>query len=466
MANIVDSTNIRFREEDGSPSVLSPTEVLVSNGSLTDNMDGTVSINTSGGGGGSGTGLAFLVEPTNDYIHTFTFLNTTTPTSVPTTFTSGTIDLTDSGAITIPVGATHVVLRTSAGFAGEQPSNFHLYIEENATAISGIGVGSINEAKIYAQLTTTDDLANVSATYVLPIGTGNTVAYRLDLTRIVDSQFGDAWTFVEGWLLPATGGGGGATVLTSDTDFYVATTGNDVTGDGTVGNPWATAQFAIEEVANKYVGSAYDVTINFADGTYLLTESVKLRKHSVKNIILAGNPASRTSVKFDGNALYNCFEADFHSSYRLLDLTATNCTNSFLISSQQSNVVIEDCRAELFTGVNQRIIYITGDQAYIRVFNSFEYQSGGSINAMVMALAASSSIFCNSCSFTQTGAPSFSFGFAYAGRNSTVSMDSTTSNGAFGGTRFNAQEDSVIFARTISGYSGSDSTLTGGTVYT
>ena len=41
-------------EEDGSPSVYAPSKIKVTNGSLTDNGDGSVSIVTGGGGGGTG----------------------------------------------------------------------------------------------------------------------------------------------------------------------------------------------------------------------------------------------------------------------------------------------------------------------------------------------------------------------------------------------------------------------------
>lgn len=43
---------LTVREEDGSPSVASVTELRVSNGTLTDNTGGSVSITTGGGGGG------------------------------------------------------------------------------------------------------------------------------------------------------------------------------------------------------------------------------------------------------------------------------------------------------------------------------------------------------------------------------------------------------------------------------
>lgn len=52
-ATAVTDSTLRIKEEDGSPSK-TPHTLKVTNGTLTDNGDGTVSLNTGGGGGGSG----------------------------------------------------------------------------------------------------------------------------------------------------------------------------------------------------------------------------------------------------------------------------------------------------------------------------------------------------------------------------------------------------------------------------
>lgn len=61
------------------------------------------------------------------------------------------------------------------------------------------------------------------------------------------------------------------TTLSVDTDFYVATTGSDVIGNGSIGNPWATNFHAVIYIYNNYRiedGSDARVIINTADGTY------------------------------------------------------------------------------------------------------------------------------------------------------------------------------------------------------
>ena len=66
-------------------------------------------------------------------------------------------------------------------------------------------------------------------------------------------------------------------------DYYVATTGNDTTGNGSLGNPWRTIQYAIRNVTN---GS----TIHVAAGTY--SENVNVNK----SVNLIGNSSQNTNV--------------------------------------------------------------------------------------------------------------------------------------------------------------------------
>lgn len=62
--------------------------------------------------------------------------------------------------------------------------------------------------------------------------------------------------------------------LTVPTTFYVATTGNCTTGDGTVGNPWATPICAYQHIQQNYDLDGQAVTIQIADGTYTSTNQI------------------------------------------------------------------------------------------------------------------------------------------------------------------------------------------------
>jgi hypothetical protein len=56
--------------------------------------------------------------------------------------------------------------------------------------------------------------------------------------------------------------------LTANKTFYVATTGNDTTGDGSSGSPWLTLTGAYTNIVRNYNGRGYRATIMIGSGTY------------------------------------------------------------------------------------------------------------------------------------------------------------------------------------------------------
>jgi|ERR1035437_5432372 hypothetical protein len=73
---------------------------------------------------------------------------------------------------------------------------------------------------------------------------------------------------VDGSRLTGISSGGGRTILTADTAFYVATTGNDSTGNGTSGAPWATPQYANDIICAQYDLNGFDCTVQIGNGRY------------------------------------------------------------------------------------------------------------------------------------------------------------------------------------------------------
>jgi hypothetical protein len=61
------------------------------------------------------------------------------------------------------------------------------------------------------------------------------------------------------------------TPLTTATTFYISTTGNDSSGNGSSGNPWLTPQHAYNVLSSLYDFGGQAVTVQFADGTYNIT---------------------------------------------------------------------------------------------------------------------------------------------------------------------------------------------------
>jgi len=82
-----------------------------------------------------------------------------------------------------------------------------------------------------------------------------------------------------------SGGSGG---ITTNTTYYIATTGSDVTGDGSSGTPWATPQKALDYLKDKWINDDVTVTIQCADGTYALTSTIDIEHPCGARISIVG----------------------------------------------------------------------------------------------------------------------------------------------------------------------------------
>lgn len=86
------------------------------------------------------------------------------------------------------------------------------------------------------------------------------------------------------------------TLLTSDATYYVATTGNDSTGDGSSGSPWATIQHAIDYLVEYIDLGVYDATIQLADGTYTDSGNELKAVNGSGTVTIQGNTGDEESV--------------------------------------------------------------------------------------------------------------------------------------------------------------------------
>ena len=90
-------------------------------------------------------------------------------------------------------------------------------------------------------------------------------------------------------------------VFTESQTIYVATTGSDVTGDGTSSSPYATIQKAINESAELLTVGA--VTIDVADGTY--TEQLTIPESYLGSLRIEGNATTPSNVTLDAGGQFS-----------------------------------------------------------------------------------------------------------------------------------------------------------------
>ncbi len=88
--------------------------------------------------------------------------------------------------------------------------------------------------------------------------------------------------------------------LTGPLTIYVATTGNDVTGNGTVGSPFATLQRAWDYCQQKLDLQGYQLTIQLANGTYAAAATncvgLMLGQSPTQQVNITGNLSTPSNV--------------------------------------------------------------------------------------------------------------------------------------------------------------------------
>jgi hypothetical protein len=100
---------------------------------------------------------------------------------------------------------------------------------------------------------------------------------------------------VPAWATISVTNIGGLPTITSPTTFYISTSGNDSTGDGSSGSPWASLGKALTYL-NGYALLA-DVTIQITDGTYTIAGSgYNITHNNSDRIFIRGNFSAPANV--------------------------------------------------------------------------------------------------------------------------------------------------------------------------
>jgi hypothetical protein len=91
------------------------------------------------------------------------------------------------------------------------------------------------------------------------------------------------------------GGFSAQQTITTNITYYIATTGNDTTGNGSSGTPWLTIAKAMSYLASFIIASGVTITITMADGHYSVAAGTSLNHPFGSQIKLTGtNTYSKT----------------------------------------------------------------------------------------------------------------------------------------------------------------------------
>ncbi len=83
-------------------------------------------------------------------------------------------------------------------------------------------------------------------------------------------------------------------LVTQDLNLYVATTGNDETGDGTQALPWATPHQAMAFLSKCVLADEVRATVYVADGQYTFTQPLSVNHPQGTNILITGTSVTGT----------------------------------------------------------------------------------------------------------------------------------------------------------------------------
>lgn len=218
-------------------------------------------------------------------------------------------------------------------------------------------------------------------------------------------------------------------LLTADRTYYVATTGNDTTGDGSSGNPWATIQHTYDYITTNVDTAGYTVTIQLADGTYSAGVYISNTFVGDGSTIIQGNTGNQDAVYISAeSAVY-------------LNSPASNITTRYL------KVLKLKCDAGSLTYNNidfvGSIYHIEGRGTLTRIFGQGVSTISSSCLCHIWMGSGAYGVFYGG-SITLSGTPAFSSAFIFSDVFVYAEFGANTFTGSATGTRYGLYNISIL----------------------
>lgn len=163
--------------------------------------------------------------------------------------------------------------------------------------------------------------------------------------------------------------------ITVDTIIYVATTGSDVTGDGTILNPYATPQTAVDSLIGAPISTTVTVTILCQAGTYNFTtpliinypygERLRIVGADMLGVLPSGVPESDwTSDKLNPTVPARGVD-EFYNTSGSLSTAANDATRKAALASDLTNntALLETRFATIFKFTDSSGIQVQGSNS-------------------------------------------------------------------------------------------------------
>lgn len=241
-------------------------------------------------------------------------------------------------------------------------------------------------------------------------------------------------------------------VLLANTTIYVSTTGDDSSGTGLVGNPYATLVKAWT-VIGQIDTNGYTVTIQLADGTYSGLQvgtgggfGGNAQGGPVGNgpIVIQGNTSDATKVVIsDANNPFN-FGAPAGSEITIKWLTVASAGSAHWGIGINGPATVRVAGSVIFSGVFAYApLFCAGMTSLLSISASGAHtvSNSGAGDSLFWVLSGYLELL--SASFTASGGPTYNT-IAQASSAGVISTYGATFFGTFNGSRYNSDANSVI----------------------
>lgn len=229
-------------------------------------------------------------------------------------------------------GATTTEIIVAAGFIGNLTGNADtVTTNANLTGeITSIGNASVLDP---TAISNKADTTIVAADYLFFLDATDGTLKKVDAGELLlPAQSGHSGEYLttDG---TSTSWSAGATAITTATTYYISTTGNDTTGDGSSGLPWATIHKALTYLDDKTLLAL--VTIDVEAGDYGTTSELTIDHPQGQNIYIKCDYLScneiltgtSTDVGYVDYSFTSSNPTRYHVGYYVLCHNAYNGTN-------------------------------------------------------------------------------------------------------------------------------------------
>lgn len=236
-------------------------------------------------------------------------------------------------------------------------------------------------------------------------------------------------------------GGTARTRLTNDTTFHVSTAGNDTTGDGSSGAPWATLQKAINYIYQHIDLAGFIITISVADGTYTTGAGAMGPLPGGGQLKIIGNTTTPANCIISTTSA-GCLGASFGGvlqvgGFKVQTTTGGDCLHA---NDQGSISIVGPMEYGACAGAHRQAL---GSGSQIIDNQGFAAKiSGGATAHMIASILAEMDV--TGTTITLTGTPAFSNAFAVGSRIGMMYLVGNTYSGSATGAQYSVVSNSVI----------------------